>query len=294
VRVNLSNLTNLKDLMGDNDRLIFPNECASVKVNGKPATILSVEGMLGNSLFIFIDEGYSENEDDEVLVTFKNPTAPNLHLTFTDGRFEGQDVPSFTDLKAEFQDGLGEYFSYKVAIPTLVKATPENGSFNLPTSTNTFVLEFTANVDCKEVKATLAGKALSISPATGFAKVLTLTYSGPALNGDYELVVENIKPELDFLGEVGEEHLNYYFGQVVIDPNDQPMELLSASAFDNCANGGIPEGYIVNFNGEERTSAGSYGSGPRMFANYASGGDEGLLVGECDWLAVSDGVYGRQ
>jgi len=279
VCVSLSDLTNLKELTGSMSRLIFPNDCVSVKVNGEAATIMSVEGMEGNKLFIFLDEGYPEGEDDEVLVSFTNPSSP--HLVFSDGRFEGEDVPSFTDMKAEYQEGLGEYYSYMAATPELVSATPEGGSFNLPTTLNTFVLTFSANVNCDEVQATLGGTTLTIAPATGFAKELTLTWTGGELSGEKTLVVSNIKPEMDFLETVGEVTLTYSFGPVVIDPNDQPVEYVSASAFNDCANGGIPAGFIVNFNGEERTSEGSYGSGPRMMV-FGEGGDftKGLYIRE--------------
>ena len=270
VRVSLSDMTNLAALNKASERVIFPNDCVTVKVNGAPATVLSVEGMNGNSLFIFLNDGYPDSDADEVLVTFNNPADP--HLTFVEGRFEGQDVPSFTDLKAAYTDGLGENYSYLAATPELVSAEPEDGSFNLPTSTNTFKLTFTANVNCDEVKATLGGQALTVAPATGFSKELTLTYGGGSLNGVQELVVTNIKPEMDFLDNAGEVTLTYSFGPVVIDPDDQTEDIITADAFNNCASGKIPEGFIVNFNGEERNAKGSYGSGPRMF-EFAAGGD---------------------
>ena len=272
VCISLGNLTNLKELMGTNKRLVYPTDCVSVKVNGEAVSLVSVEGMEGNKLFAFIDEGYPEGEDDEVFVSFTNPGDAAFHLSFLEGRFEGQDVPSFTDMKAEYQDGLGEYYPIMAAIPELVSAVPEDGSFNLSATLNTFVLTFNANVNCDEVTATLDGTPLTVAPSTGLSKELTLTYSGGALSGECELVVSNIKPELDYLSTSGEVTLTYSFGPVVIDPNDQARELIPATAFAECAKGYIPEGFTVNFNGEERKSGTSYGQGPRMF-DFDAGGD---------------------
>ena len=272
VCINLGNLTNMKELNATSERVLFPNDCVSVTVNGVPATIMSVEGMEGNKLFIFLDEGYPEGEEDEVLVTFTNPREP--HLYFTDGRFEGEDVPSFTDMKAAFQDGLAEYFSYLAAIPELVSAVPEDGSFNLPTSTNTFVLTFSANVNCETVKAmfpTLPNGAITVTPSSGYSKELTLTYNGGEIRGVHELLVTGLEPEINYLEQSGEVTLTYSFGPVDLE-GDVPSDIITTAAFDDCQSGYIPEGFIVNFNGEERAGGSSYGSGPRMFV-FADGGD---------------------
>lgn len=272
IRINVSPFTNLKTLMGNMERLIYPNDCVSVKVNGEPTTLLSVEGM-DNAIFAFIDEGYPEDEDAKVEVSFKNPTDAKLHLKFVDGRFEGQDVPSFTDLEAKFQDGLGDYYSYLAAVPQLVSADPENGSFNLPVDLKEFKFVFSANVDCDEIKATLGNEVLKPTPAGGFSKEVTFTRSGGDLKpGKYTLNVTHIKPEMNFLDDEGELELTLGFGEQEIDPNDQPKDLVPVTYFTDCANGGIPEGFIVNFNGDERTAGNSYGSGPRMM-NFDNGID---------------------
>ena len=66
--------------------------------------------------------------------------------------------------------------------------------------------------------------------------------------------------------------LTYNFGPIVIDPNDQAEELISASYFEDCAAGGIPVGYKVTFGAEERVAPNTYGSGSCM-KTYNEGGD---------------------
>ena len=68
--------------------------------------------------------------------------------------------------------------------------------------------------------------------------------------------------------------------KVAVDPAswggaaDLPVELIPLSYFNSCANGSIPEGFRLFADGmEERISGNGYGSGSRMFNDFAAGGD---------------------
>jgi len=273
--INLGKMTNMDQLVeaAGGKRVIYPKDCASVKVNGNATTLLSVEGKTDGRLFVFVDEGYSEDEDDVVEVSFTNPADPAYHLQFITGRWEGEDVPSFTDMVATYQYELGEEFSYLSDTPTLVSADPEDGSFNLPLSLKTFKLTFDNPVDCSALEAYLDKTQLTVAPNSGLSADVTLTLDGDITAGEHTLRITKIYPESPLADDIfGEETLTLNFGKVDIDPNDQPREVLPVSYFNDCAEGGIPAGYIVYFGSEERLAGNSYGSGARVFA-FGDGGD---------------------
>ena len=266
--------TNLPDLVeaANKMRIFFPNDCVSVKVNGVAQEIFSVEGFKDGRFYIFLNE--AANDRDEVEVTFTNPSDPQFHLTYTSGTNIGADVADFKGT-ADLDPGIEENdgFPYIMVTPTLMDADPEDGSFNLPNSISEFKLIFDKNVDCAALQATINGQALGVNPATGFAEEVTLTHSGTFATGEYTIKVTKVYPEVRLADDIfGEFEITLNIGQVEIDPNDQPRDLIPAEYFANTSANGIPEGFIVTFGEEERTAEGSYGSGPRMF-DFAAGGD---------------------
>ncbi|MBR1415112.1 MAG: hypothetical protein IJ570_04535 [Prevotella sp.] len=269
--------SNIKTLVGDKKRLIFPDNCVEVKVNGQATTLTSVEAKPDGKLYIFIEEGYSESEEDKVTVSFTNPADAAYHLSFVDGRWAGEDVPSFTDLIAEYESGLGNNFSYLADAPELVKADPEDGSFNLPLDLKEFHLTFDNPANAAELSAKFDKETLTVSPADGFATEFTLTRtgSGNITAGMHTLYVNNVRPQEDYLDLSNNYELSLSFGPVDLNSDDKPMDIVPISYFNDAAAGGIPEGFKVLVDGEEgevRTSEGSYGSGPRVF-EFPAGGD---------------------
>ena len=269
---------NMKTLVGSKKRIIYPNDCVTVTVNGNATTLLSVEGRPDGKLYIFVNEGYSDSEDDVVEVSFTNPQDPALHLVYEVGKWEGLDVPDFTKMVAGYQFELGENYSYLAEIPSLESADPEDGSFNLPVDKKEFKLVFDALVDCSQVVAKLDNEPLTVAPADGFSQEITLTRTATAdlTAGEHTIFVTKIFPYSQFLGEdaYGEVTLTLSFGKVEYDPNDQPMDLVSASYFEDDAEGHIPVGYkvVCDEGVEVRTSENNYTSGPRLFA-FGQGGD---------------------
>ena len=280
--VNLNDATNMKDLVkaAGGKTLIFDNNAGTVVYNGKKCNLISVEGRPDGNLYLFlldIDGEGGDNfdaDDAEVKVGFKNPEDAAYHLTFTNGKWAGQDVPDFDGLVCEYNWDLsaGEIFSYLWGAPELEAAEPENGSFNLPADTKEFKVTFNQDVDVKSVKAKLDKENLTVSPAEGLAKTITLTRTGSGnLTGAYDLVISEATGEKGMALEE-EITLNYSFGVVEIDPNDQPKDLLTTEEWNNTADGGIPAGYFVKFGEEERLGGSTQGSGSRMFV-FADGGD---------------------
>ncbi|MCR4957435.1 MAG: hypothetical protein K6B13_02350 [Prevotella sp.] len=245
-------------------RAFFDNSCATVKVNGKAAAIYSIEGLADGRFYIFLEEAVDSK--DEVYVTLTN----NFGLKYTSGISIGEAVPDFSDV-ADYNGAVVEAegaYPYDYVTPTMVEADPENGSFNLPNSIKDFKMVFDKTVDCAALVATLNGNAMSVNPADGFAKEVTLTRNGDGdlPTGEYTLHVTKIYPEFRLADEIfGDTTIVVSIGKVEYDPNDVPEDLIPESYFANCGNGGIPEGFFVLFGSEERPAGSSYSSGSRMF-----------------------------
>ena len=264
--------TNIPELVkaGGKTRLMFPKSCVKVKVNGVEQSIYSVEGFADGRFYIFLDE--PADESDEVEVTFTNPSDPAFHLTYTSG--PGGDVNNFTGIASysmEIQDNDG--YPYAYLTPVILKADPEAGSFNLPNSISEFKLVFDKPVDCAALDAKLDRDKLSVVPADGFAEEVTLVRSGGNLkDGEYTIHVTKIYPELRLDDTIyGDSLWTISVGKVNIDPTDVPEDMLP-DYFATTVNGGIPEGYLVVFDSEERVAPNTYSSGARLF-DFGAGGD---------------------
>ena len=263
--------TNLPEMVKESGakRIIFDSSCVTVKVNGQEVAIYSVEACDDGRFYIFTEEEIDDNAVVEL--TFTN----SLNISYTDGANAGSPVDNFNGIvtyNEEVQDeGLyQEPYPYAYVTPTLMSSNPEEGSFNLSSSTP-INLVFDKPVDCSKIEVTANGSALTVSPASGFAKEITASGSLP--NGKCEIVVTKVYGEEIMADEIfGEFTFTISVGQSSFDPNDQMAELIAPEYFANCAAGGIPEGFFVMFGQEERPGGTSYGSGPRMF-NFAEGGD---------------------
>ena len=256
-------------------RLLFPKSCVKVTVDGDPleeADITSVEAFADGRFFIFCEAAI----DGEVNVKFTNPTDPAYHLVYTSAAVEGQSVANYDGPATENEDVAMEEgaFAYIYLEPVIIESDPENGSFNLPNSLKEFHVTFDKLVDCKDIVATLNGKKLTVSPADGFAEKIVLKREGGDLTtGEYTIKLDKVYPEARFDEKsYATFEYTFYVGKVDVDPSDTIKNVLPTEYFANCAAGGIPAGFVVDFNGETRTSESSYSSGSRMF-DFAAGGD---------------------
>lgn len=262
--------TNIPSLVSASgkSRLLMPEDCFTVKVNGTVVPISTVELTSKGRLYVFLEEDWAiENpmgDKDEVIVSFKNPTDEAYRIIYTEGNNTDVAVEDFV-IQAEYNDEIDALPSGYTE-PELVSADPENGSFNLPNSIKEFKLTFDKTVICKKIKAYLGKTALTVSPADGFSKEITLTRNGGDLaTGEYIISVENVIGEKN-LGEQYSVNFKYtiYVGKQDINPEDEPVDIVPLSVFDDCAENTIPEGFIVNFNDVTRSSGGAFSDGPRM------------------------------
>lgn len=246
-------------------RLLMPNDCVTVKVNGQEVTISSVELTSKGAFYVFLTMKDNMDEQDEVEVSFKNPTDERYRILYTEGLNKGEAVADFV-MKGDYNETL-DALSNSYSEPELVSADPEDGSFNLPNSIKDFKLVFDKKILCNKIEATLGSEKLTVSPAEGSSSEITLsrTGSGDLATGVYTISVKNILGEKN-LGSSSAFNITYSInvGKVDIDPEAQPVDVIPVLVFDECNENTIPDGFQVIFNKDVRTSAETYNDGPRM------------------------------
>ena len=309
IRINLANTTNMKKLVEASKvqmmvdgvamkTLVYPNECATVTWNGKQCNIISVEGRADGNLYVFLldmdGEGGTdfEAEDADVKVSFKNPDDATIHLTFEEGKWAGESVPDFDGMSCDYvyelSEGANGIFSYMWGAPTIEKVEPEDGSFNLPADMKEFTVTFSQKVDVTTVVAKLGSEALTVSPAEGEAKIITLTRTGAGdLAGVNKLVISHA------VGEKGYDldepiTLKYSFGPTELSGDDQP-EVIYQSDFTNEATPEPGAGWQVNADAGGLQPANS-GAGCRLMHNQGAFADDLLYVAQRGTPASQGGV----
>ena len=272
--------TNLAELTkaAGSSRVVYPADCATVKVNGQPIEIISIEGYSDGRFYIFF--GDEINPTDDVQITFKNP-AGDLQLKYTGGPDAGE-VIGDVDEKADYDESIAveDAYPFVAVLPTVVSASPEQGSFNVAPGLKELTAKFDKRADVSKAVATLDGQALTITPvnpdAEGFASEIKMTYAGADLaNGRHTVNIKKVYAEVMLDEEVFVD-TTYTFSVGPVDVTDLPYDLIPLSYFNDCANGSVPEGFLlVADGGEERTPGNNYGGagGNRMFADFAAGGD---------------------
>ncbi|WP_294745966.1 hypothetical protein [uncultured Prevotella sp.] len=160
-----------------------------------------------------------------------------------------------------------------VKIPSVVFTYPEASSFNVDGGTMEFHVNFDMPVDAEQIHATLDNEELTVI-ADG--SIVWLARQGDVedmTDGEHTIKLYSIYAEG---WEDEDAYTNYEFSFVVgpinLDPEAKAEVILADNLWDATEEGGIPEGYLVNFNGEERNSESQYSSGARMFV-FAEGGD---------------------
>ena len=297
VCINFSDMTNMKELVKkttDGKTLIFPNDCATLTINGEEVELVSVEGRPDGNLYFFMltEEAW---ENDEVVVAFKNPADADHHLVYNIGKWEGMDVPDFSGITGEFSAELsnGGIWSYFWDAPKLQSADPEPNSFNLPGDMKEFKVTFNQNVEVKSVVAKLDGELLTPSGDAEHSPVVILTRSGSnELSGEKTLVISQVKGEKSGIeGEDEYIEVKYSFGPYADDPND-PEETVYTSDFTTGdgenANGA---GWKVNADGGGLQDANSSG-GCRLMHNQGAFVDDLLYVAQRGTATGGVALYG--
>ena len=282
IKVNFGYAISTANLNGA-DRLLLPNDCVTVKLNGKQVNIMTVELRKDGNFYIFLDDEYPgdgtyDEKNTKVEVSFTNPTDAAYQLQYANGKTPGGAVMNFADEVAAYNEGQEDVYSFAFETPTLVSTDPENGSFNLPVDMKEFKFTFNKPVDCTLVEARLDNEKLTVSPAEGVSDVLTFTRgAGDLAAGEYTLTVTKIFPEaMLYEEEFGTEKLTLSFGKVTVDPNDT-VRVEMTDGFVEAGQGNYPEKWVVMNENTLKTSASdNWGSGSRLIGGFS--GDD-ITVG---------------
>src|SRR5574344_146651 len=270
--------------------LQLPNSCATVTLNGNQVEVVSVELHSDGFLYIFLGNDYPQTGEDKVTVSFTNPTDAN-ELFYTSSLRPNSTnadtaVINFTGEVGELDENIN-VSSVAYEPPTLVTSVPEDGSFDLPTATNTFTLNFDKPVNLDKASATLTGgtikgEKLPFEPATGFAQNVTLTRTGTGdlSTAEYTVNMTNILGQLSYGDDLfNTVNLSYNIGTKIADPNDTAY-VAWRDSFNVLGDGYIPNQGWTMVNSADNTTfnAGTQpGLGPRMF-KFGDGGDVSVAL----------------
>ena len=179
-------------------RLIFPNDCVTVKANDEVMPIGSVECDATGALMIFLDEDWIYDNDKvltadtKVEISLKNPADEKFHIVKLNSDNTEGDALEDKELTGRY-DGSLNIKSDAWNKPSLVSADPEDGSFHMDAATNEFTLTFDKKVICSQVVAKLDGTALTVEPATGLAETIKVKYAGAALaEGEHTVTIDKL------------------------------------------------------------------------------------------------------
>ena len=277
IKVNFGYAISTANLNGA-DRLLLPNDCVTVKLNGKQVNIMTVELRKDGNFYIFLDDEYPgdgtyDEKNTKVEVSFTNPTDAAYQLQYANGKTPGGAVMNFTDEVAVYNEGQEDVYSFAFETPSLVSTDPENGSFNLPVDMKEFKFTFNKPVDCTLVEARLDNEKLSVSPAEGVASELTFIRNGADLAaGEYTLTVTKIFPEAMLYDDVfGTEKLTLTFGKVNVDPNDTVRVVMKDDFAEVGANGYPTKWMVMSDNNLRQSPDDNWASGSRLMGGFTGG-----------------------
>ncbi len=274
IRVDLGYATNAKTLAGTNGYYVLPNDCVSVKVGGSEVNVESVEARSDGYLYIFLAKAV---EEGEVEVSFTNPAEGGLQ--YAEGEAITGNVLNFTE-KAELKDTFneeGDITSWIYGEAQCVATTPLDGSFGLEgVSEVTFTFDKEVCSGENDVVnhgpvATLSdGTVLKLKEGTPeFTKTLTfVSENGNFTKGSYAVTLSDVVTSKGT--ESQNAMLTFEVGKVQV--SETVYTLAGSCTFPEANAGGIPEGWTVYSDGEERTSEKTYGSGGRVFDSKAPQG----------------------
>lgn len=274
IRVDLGYATNAKTLAGTKGYYVLPNDCVSVKVGGSEVEVESVEARSDGYLYIFLANAV---EEGEVEVSFTNPAEGGLQ--YAEGEAITGNVLNFTE-KAELNDTFneeGNITSWIYGEAQCAATTPLDGSFGLEgvsEVTFTFDKEVCSgknDINDGPVAKLSDGTVLKLKEGTPeLTKTLTfVNENGAFAKGSYTVTLENV---VTSKGTESQNPTTLIFEVGKVKVAETIFTPIGSCTFSDAAEGGIPEGWTVYSDGEERTSGNSFGSGGRVMSTKAPQG----------------------
>lgn len=232
IKILFTEYTNMPDLVkaivGKKRRVVLPDAIAqaafTVTVNGQAAPVESVEYDKDGSLYVFLPEDYPVDADAVVSVAFTNPTDEKYQLLYTRGDNIGNAVENF-EQDSEY-DGEIDIIPNSWLSPELETSEPENGSFCLPATINSFALSFDKPVKANLMKAKLDGSEELVVKADDAdqAKVTLMRKPGAAAlaEGKHTINITKVySVNDDAMYEDSPAELTFSVGDAVVQPKLQ-------------------------------------------------------------------------
>ena len=274
IRIDLGYSTNIKTLAAEKGYYLLPNDCVTVKVDGEPAEVESVEARSDGYLYIFLAD---ETLTGKMEVTYNNPAEGGLQ--YAEGEAITGNVLDFTE-KAEYDKNFNaekDIASWLYGEAQCVATTPLDGSFGLEgISEVTFTFDkevYSGKNDIKDgpVAKLSDGTELKLKEGTPeLTKTLTFVNENGALaKGSYTVTLENVVTEKG-IDNQDPTMLTFEVGKPKVA--ETIYTPAGSCTFSDAADGTVPEGWTVYSDGEERTSGNSYGSGGRVMSTKAPQG----------------------
>lgn len=296
IRVDFGYATNIKDLVKQNPlgRVIMPEGCASVKLNGADVPVAAVELQSDGYMYIFLDGVTFDNpETDKVEIAFKNPADESYQVKYAGTLAPEGAVPDFTDNTGEYLAEVENAISWAYSEPALVSTLPVDGSFALDETLDEVSFTFdkpvkttTAYGDPLKVKLNGSEDLVLKTTDESGEGVTTLTFGrqdGKAFTkGNYSITLEGIASTKD-IEAYKTFALNFETGTVNLAQTiytDLFTHLLEGAA------NGQPTGWTIMFGGEKDLTGGTpkddNGSGCRNMISTGSDGNSYTAFYLCD------------
>ena len=233
---------------------------------------------------------YKKGQDITMVVLNKNATAKTLTLsvpgatvprweryvtTGTQNLAKGTDIYTKTSLQVTLDAQSMTTFVGKMEFgtPELKSAVPENESFDLPLTTDTYKFIYNNKVDCSKARAKMVGPSKTDSvnlllQQTGFSDTLTfkLPNTTTLVKGEYSIIVSNLVSDYNYAAKA-----NTVVSYSVGASEGSVAETIFTDGLD--AGGLIPQGWKLTWgtNVREQNTTG-LASGPRLL-DFPNGGD---------------------
>ena len=154
--------------------------------------------------------------------------------------------------------------------PALKSAIPEDKSFNLSTSINTFKFAYDKSVDCSKAKAEMSNGSSTFDLTlleTDFSDTLTFTLPSEAsiTKGEYSITISDLISEYAAEAE-DNDVVTYLFGEL----EESIIDTVFTDGWNN--SNIIPSGWKISYNSNVRKQGEKYTLGPRVL-QFQTGGD---------------------
>jgi hypothetical protein len=328
MRVDFGYDTNLKELADATPLKAIPFPAENIAITGEEEgeefelVIASAEYHNDGYLYIWIDQDDDFEYYENVKVSFKNPETDDLQLTYDGSLYpmaldtiwaKTKILPDFSGEPAFFNPSISA-ISIDQFPPTYVSSVPEDGSFNLEGTMNSFDVTFNKKVNVKVnnydpsdttsviVVMRAAGTQEIWVPTAYNEETYTVTFSRQAGNtstlaGDYEFDI--VQARATARGPQAEKKtITLSFGEAGVAPHyylNDPMSAKNEDGTQLNINSSVPYGFVKSDDAGILTGDGSVTVSGSRLMQFGEGGEFVYGMYLCQRGASTEGTltYGE-